>query len=190
MLEKGEYIVRKWGWMGMVLALALVLGGCGSKADISVFMMSTTTVPSELTEALKTELSQKLEGQFTVDVFASPMYNLQKLFVEYAAGDNGVHVVPEEDVKSMSKQGGHIPLDAYFDKDKYEEGYFDGMVLEKAEKGYIEHQEKHLYALPAEKLPLLNKLGIKEKGLFVAVPVRTPNEERSIQILKLMEEAK
>ncbi|MCY9516682.1 hypothetical protein [Paenibacillus apiarius] len=181
--------MRKWGFVGALLAMLILISGCGGpKADITVFMMPKSTVPSEMTQALKEELSKQFQGKFTVDAVASPMYNLQKLIVEYAAGDNGIVMLPEDDVKTMAMQGGHVVLDNYFDKEKYAAGVMDGVVYEKAEKGYNEYKGKHLYALPADQMPLLKKLGIQEPGLFVTIPARTPNEELSVEVLKALAE--
>jgi hypothetical protein len=186
-VERGQAIMRNWRWIGVLAVLLVLVSGCGGpKADATVFIMTSSSLPPEMTSALQDDLNKTFENKFTVQVVASPLYSIEKLFVEYAAGENSVMVIPEEDAKRMAPQGGHVALDKYFDAKKYNEGMYDGAVYE----GKDEHKGTFLFSLSAEKLPILKKHGIQEKGLSVTIPSRTPDEARSVEILRALAEEK
>lgn len=183
-VERGQAIMRNWGWLGILVVMLVLVSGCGGgpKADATIFIMTSSSVPPEMTKALQDDLNKTFENKFTVQVVASPLYSIEKLFVEYAAGENSVMIIPEEDAKRMAPQGGHVRLDPYFDAKTYSEGVYEGSVYE----GKNEHKGTFLFSLPAEQLPGLNKHGIKEKGLAVTIPSRTPDEARSVEIIKAL----
>ncbi|MEI0735672.1 hypothetical protein VQ056_01665 [Paenibacillus sp. JTLBN-2024] len=60
-------------------------------------------------------------------MIASPLYNPEKLMVEYAAGGHDIMILPEEDMKNYGKMGGHVVLDDHFDPKTYPEGVFASM---------------------------------------------------------------
>ncbi|MGG0814536.1 hypothetical protein ABE142_18010 [Paenibacillus alvei] len=182
-VERGQAIMRNWGWIGVLAVMLVLVSGCGGpKADATIFIMTSSSVPPEMTQALQDDLNKTFENKFTVQVVASPLYSIEKLFVEYAAGENSVMIIPEEDAKRMAPQGGHVPMDKYFDAKTYREGVYEGSVYE----GKNERKGTFLFSLPAEQLPGLNKHGIKEKGLSVTIPSRTPDEARSVEIIKAL----
>ncbi|UHA72331.1 hypothetical protein [Paenibacillus sp. 481] len=183
--------MRKLGWLSqlfMLIVLASMLSGCNNadEADIKIFMMPKTTISSEIEEKLEQHLNKKLDGKFTVDVVTSVMYSPHKLFVEYAAGGNSIMMVPKEDMQKMSLQGGHVPLEPFFNKDTFREGYIDGAIQEQVGEKFIEKKGKHLFALPTSKLPVIAQVGIEEKDWFAAVHVGTPSIDKSVAVLKML----
>lgn len=177
-------------WLGMVTAIllmALVAGCGGPKADLTIFMSHEFPIPEENVAALQQELNDKLNGEYTVQIFASPLYNAQKIMLEYAAAGNGLIVLPREDVMKYSENGGNLALDEYFNPADYEEGVFEGRVDIKLDDNKIEEKTgKFLFALPTEKLTLMKKHSLVEKQWFIAVPATTPNMDLSVKVLNLL----
>ncbi|WP_028546056.1 hypothetical protein [Paenibacillus taiwanensis] len=184
---------RKWGWMSIGLVLLLFVSGCGGKSDgFRIFMMNESTVPSAITQAIEDDLNKQLAGKFTLTVTTPAMYNLQMLLLQYAAETNSIAIIPIKDLKNVTKNGGHIPLDSYFDPAKFPEGVMDGQIeVPGTEKGKSEYvTEQHLFAIPITKMPLMKKYGVIESYLYAAIPVNTPNVEQSVQVMKMLLEEK
>ena len=139
-------------------------------------------------------MNEKLNGEFTVDVISAPLYSAPKVMLEYAAGENGIVVLPYKDIKNYTENGGHFPLDDHFDKAQDEEGVMDGYWVEevegakKKEEKFVDHPGEYLYALPTVKLPLMEKHGLVQEEWFAAIPGTTPNMEQSVKIMQLLAE--
>lgn len=191
---------KKWtllviGGLAMVFLFVKYLGGEPKvKPDMTIFMMHEYNLPQENVDALEKEINEKLNGELVVDIMTSPLYNLQKIMVEYVAGSHNIVVIPYKDTISYSANGGNTALDEYFDKEKYPEGVLDGLYVEKVanpEKGeekFIDHNGKFLFALPTEKLPMMVKHGLVEENWYAAIPGTNPDIERSVRLLKLLAE--
>lgn len=179
-------------WMGIlaaILLMTLVTSCGGPKADLSIFMSHEYTIPEERVNELQQELNDKLNGEYTVQIYASPLYNAQKIMLEYAAAENGLIVLPLEDVKKYSENGGNLALNDYFDPVEYEEGVFKGMTVTKlGDKKFEEKTGEFLFALPTEKLSLMKKYSLVDKQWYVAVPGTTPNVDLSVKVLNLLME--
>lgn len=179
-------------WVGLlaVVLLVAVMTGCGGpKADLTIFMSHEYSLPEEKVTALQDEINDKLNGEYTVKINASPIYNMQKIMLEYAAAGNGLIVLPKDDIKKYSENGGHVALDEYLDPAAYEEGVFEGQLVTKTSEGKFEEKNgKYLFGLPSDKLPLMEKYGLVDKQWYVAVPSTTPSVELSVKVLKLLME--
>lgn len=167
----------------------LLLNACGEKtADFTMFMMAQGAIPSEITTAIQDDLTNKYQDQFTIQVVSPPMYNIQRLLIEYAANQNSLIVLPKDDMKAYSRNGGHVVLDSYFDKEQYAEGVMEGLVEPGNGKEKQDVLEEHLYALPVSKLPFLEKHGVTNPEFLIAIPANTPNLDRSVEVLNMMTE--
>ncbi|WP_317971359.1 hypothetical protein [Paenibacillus sp. CCS19] len=175
--------MTKWGAaLSTMLLTAVLLTGCGDKADLSVFLIPETGMPDSVTQAIKTDLQQKM-GEKTVEVFGSPIYNAQKLIVEYIAGEHGLLVIPKNDFISMIGEGGGQPLDDLFKAEDYPDGVITGTVLKENDE---EVQEKHLYGIPVKQAAMFQKAGFVPEDLFIIIPTNAPDLTLSKQAMKGM----
>ena len=183
---------RRIGVVITVLLTAFIAGcGGGQKADMNIFMMHEFHIPSEQVDKLEQELNEKLNGEYTIDVMASPLYNAQKIVLEYVGAENAIIILPYDDIQAYSTNGGHYPLDDFFDKSQYEEGILEGTYIEKIEAEdkkteYLDHVGEYLFALPTTKLPLLEKYGLVEEKWYAAIPSNNPDLDRSVQLMKML----
>ncbi|PYI57513.1 hypothetical protein [Paenibacillus flagellatus] len=167
---------RSWkiGVAAAVLALLVaVTAACGGpKADVSVFMMFPQNSPFNKQDELKTALQAKVGEAPTVDVSVSPMFELQKMIVELAAGDHGVFVLPKEQFDNFKKDDGFVPLDDVLKKEDFPEGV---------------HNDK-LIGIPLKDSKLLKDAGYKGEEVFAFITVRVKEQEKAKQVLKAMAE--
>jgi ABC-type glycerol-3-phosphate transport system substrate-binding protein len=166
--------------VSLLMTVMLALAGCGGgpKPDVAIFMMSSKGIPNEVGDKLQQWLHGKLGETPTVRVLTTPMFSMEKLIVEIAAGDNGVIVVPTEQFKAIGQQGGYVVLD---DLAKAED--FPGGVLEIDENGT---KLKHLYGIPLEETKWFKETNLNGKDLIAFIPVNAPNKEKAIQVMKLI----
>lgn len=180
-------------WLGIITLLSIIalITGCGgSKADLTIFMSHEYSIPEEQVSALEQEINDKLNGEYTVQIFSSPIYNAQKILLEYAAAENGLLVLPLQDVKQYAQNGGNLALDEYINPADYEEGVFEGMSMKKIDNNkFEENNGTFLFGLPTEKLSLMQKHGLVDTQWFVTVPGTTPNVDLSIKVLNLLMES-
>lgn len=173
----------KWGAaLSTMLLAAALLTGCGNKADLSVFMIPETGMPDSVTQSIKTNLQEKM-GDKTVEVYGSPIYNAQKLIVEYIAGEHGILVIPKSDFVSMVGEGGGQPLDDLFKAEDYPDGVMTGTVYKENDE---EVQEKHLYGIPVKQAEMFKKAGFVPDDLFLIIPTNAPDLALSQQAMKGM----
>ncbi|WP_248930191.1 hypothetical protein [Paenibacillus hamazuiensis] len=168
----------KLKWMLAIVLLFTLIGCGGPQADVPIFMMSSNGIPSEVGDKLQAALQGKLGETPTVKLNTSPIFSMDKLIVEIAAGDNGILIVPTEQFKLMVKQTGCVPLDDVLNKDDFPEG-----VLAAGENG---EGETHLYGVPLEKVKWMTDLKLNGKDLVAFVPVNAKDKEKSIQVMKII----
>lgn len=170
-------MMAKWGRGGvlaavLVLLLAVATACGGPKADVSVFMMFPQNSPFNKQDELKSALQAKIGEAPTVTVSISPMFELQKMFVELAAGDHGVFVLPKEQFDGFKKEGGFVPLDDILKKEDFPSGVHDGQLV----------------GIPLKDSKLLKDAGYKGEEIFAFVTQRVKDKEKAKQVLKVMAE--
>ncbi|KAF6564675.1 MULTISPECIES: hypothetical protein [Paenibacillus] len=179
-------------WIIGIIALIL-LAGCGGrdKDSFSIFIMDkgdASVIRDELAQKLKDKLGEQAP---TIEISVSPLYNQQKLVVEYAAGEHDLFLLPEEDMKLYGQNGSNLPLDDAFDKKTYARGVFEGGVFKKKEQeeeGTDVIKETHLFGIPVEQMKMFKDLKYNSNTLFATVPPRTSNKEEAIKVLKALTE--
>ncbi|TVY07675.1 hypothetical protein [Paenibacillus cremeus] len=165
-------------WLIVVLLLVVALAGCdnGPKADVSIFMMSSQGIPSEVGDKLGQSLQSKLGAAPTVRLNTTPIFSMDKMVVEIAAGENGILIIPGEQFKALGQQGGYVSLDDVAKPEDFPDG-----VLELTDNGKT---EKHLYGIPMEKTKWFTELNLNGKNLFAFIPANAPDKEKAKQVLK------
>jgi ABC-type glycerol-3-phosphate transport system substrate-binding protein len=169
-----------------VLILLFVIGalaGCGGgpKADVPIFMMASNGIPNEVADKLQADLKAKVGETPTVSVMTTPIFSMEKLIVEIAAGDNGIIVVPVEQFKAIGQQGGYVSLDSAAKAEDFPDG-----VLELPIDGKDGKKEKHLYGIPLEKTKWFTDLKLNGKDLIAFVPANAKNQDKVLQVIKVI----
>ncbi|NGZ75887.1 hypothetical protein [Saccharibacillus alkalitolerans] len=172
-------------WM-LLIATIMLLAGCGKGDDnVLIFMSDKASASREaidqIQEKLKTD-SPDLKAEFNY----SPLFDLQKVLVEYAAGGNAIVILPEDTIKTYGKDGAHIVLDDYFDKSEYPEGVFENGVLKDGEKDPV--TEEHLFGIPVKDMKMFRDAGYAPEGLLACVLVNAPDKDAAIKVLQKLTE--
>ncbi|SDC00569.1 hypothetical protein SAMN02799630_02404 [Paenibacillus sp. UNCCL117] len=179
--------MRRGSWLICVL-LVLVLAGCGGgpKEDVPIFMMSKTGIPGEVAEKLEKALIAKVGETPTVAISASPMFSMDKMIVEIAAGGNGILIIPGEQFHGMSKQGGFVPLDDVANPADFPDGVLELPVEEEGKPADKSNPklEKHLYGIPMEHTKWFKELELNGKDLYAFIPQNAKDIEKAKQVLK------
>jgi hypothetical protein len=170
----------KWRFT-IVFLLLFVLAGCGGgpKADVPMFMMSSGGITTEAADKLQADLQSKLGETPTVLLMTTPIFSLEKLIVEIAAGENGILIVPMNEFKNIGLQGGYVNLDSVVKREDYPDG-----VLELPVDGG--KKETHLYGIPLEKTKWFTEAKFNGKGLVAFVPVNAKNQDKVMQVIKVI----
>ncbi|MFC3750086.1 hypothetical protein [Paenibacillus sp. GCM10012306] len=184
----------KGKWKGSIAAVLLVMmtliAGCGgnnTKDTVNIFMMLNGVNPdTEFVKGFESQLKDKLGEGAKVEFSTAPIYNIQKLMVEYAAAMNDIVILSKEDVLNYGKSGANRPLDEYFNPDDYPEGVFEGGVVKEGTKDIV--QEKHLFAIPLSKLKMFKDAGFAPDDAFLTIAVSADSLEQSIAAIKAMME--
>jgi hypothetical protein len=157
------------------------MAGCGGgpKADVPIFMMAANGVPNEAADKLQADLRAKVGEAPTVSIVTTPIFSMEKLIVEIAAGDNGILIVPTEQFKTIGQQGGYVSLDSVAKAEDFPEG-----VLELPVDGKEGKKEKHLYGIPLEKTKWFTEAKLNGKDLVAFVPANAKNQDKVMQVLK------
>jgi hypothetical protein len=150
-------------------------------------MMANGMSPdSSVTETIQGKLQEKLGEETKVEFNSTPMYNIQKLVVEYAAGMNDIIILSKEDVQNYGKSGANLPLEDYFKAEDYPEGVFEGGVIRGEEQETV--QEEHLFAIPLSKLKMFQDAGFAPDDVFLTVALSADSVDQSIAAIKAMME--
>lgn len=176
----GETSVRRKGLLCLLLLFVLAGCGGGSKADVSIFMMGSNGIPNEVGEKLQASLQSKIGESPSVQVLTAPLFSMEKMIVEIAAGENGILVIPENHFKTMGEQGGYVSLDDVAKAEDFPDG-----VLEVTEDG---KKEKHLYGIPMEQTKWFTELEFNGKNLYAFIPANAPDKEKAKQVMKFIAE--
>ncbi|TXK85541.1 hypothetical protein [Paenibacillus sp. N3.4] len=167
----------KWLFITIV-GLMIILAGCGGpKPDVSIFIMGPNGYPSEAGDKLELSLKEKVGETPTVKVLTSPIFSMEKMIVELAAGGNGIFILAEDQFKSLTKQAGFVSLDDTIKPEDYPDG-----VIEVAEEG--KPAEKHLYGIPLTNNKWMKDQGFEGKGLVAFIPQNAPKLNEAKQVLK------
>ncbi|MEC0238657.1 hypothetical protein P4H66_02060 [Paenibacillus dokdonensis] len=179
--------MKAYGKLMLVILAVFMLAGCGKddKPGVSVFMIDQNSDPTEVSEQLQKTLQDKLGPDIKVEVVASPLYNPQKLMVEYAAGGHDIMILPEDDMRNYGKLGGHVALDDHFDAKKYPDGVFASQE-EKDDKTI--DNTKHLYGIPVKQLKVFQDLKYTPEKLYVTIPVSSKHVDDALKALQAMTE--
>lgn len=174
------------GRLIVILSAIIMLTACGQdKADVSIFITDDKSDPSQISEKIQQKLQEKLGEELTVQVVAASMFNPQKLLVEYAARENDIIILPENEMKSYGKEGAHIALDSYFDPETYPKGVFEGGVMDADNNVKL---EKHLYGIPVSQMKIFQDLKYTSVGLYATIVASTDSEENAAKVLKALTE--
>ncbi|MGF7046674.1 ABC-type glycerol-3-phosphate transport system substrate-binding protein [Paenibacillus sp. DS2015] len=172
------------GRLMIVLSAIIMLTACGSdKADVSVFITDDKFDPSQISEELNQILQEKMGEELKVKVTATPIFNLQKLMIEYATHDHDIIILPENEMKVYGRDGANIVLDSYFDPETYSDGVFEGGVLDDDNNVKT---EKHLYGIPVSQMKAFQDLEYTSVGLYATIAVSSDSEENAVKVLKAM----
>ncbi|MBW7454644.1 hypothetical protein ACFOLF_27455 [Paenibacillus sepulcri] len=162
-----------------LLVLCMTLSGCGSNADLTVFIMPKEYLPDGVAAKVEEQLKAKFGEEKTIEVNASPMYNDQKLIVEIAAGGNGILILPKDTLMSMITQGPAIQLDKWFDASAYPEGVLESDLGDSKNPKLV----KGLFAIPVEKT-IFKDAGYNEPNMLMIIPANAPDQDLSIEVMK------
>lgn len=177
--------------LGKVMLLAFLLlallSACGGpKADVSIFIITQPPgLDTQKVDGIKDALQEQM-GEKTLDVVVSPIFSMEKLIVELAAGGHGVLIVSEEQFKAFANEGAFQPLDDTFDPAQYPEGVVDMTIKD----GETEQIVNGLYGIPVEQTDWFQSGGYAGGRAFAFVPVNAPNPQLAKQALKAIVEWK
>ncbi|MEF3302762.1 hypothetical protein [Paenibacillus sp. GYB003] len=167
---------KKGGLLAAALAMLLaVTTACGGpKADVPIFMMFPQNSPFNKQDELKKALQAQVGETPTVDISISPIFELQKMVVELAAGEWSIYVLPKEQFEGFKQQGGFVELDDVLKKEDFPDGVSDG----------------HLVGIPLKDSKLLKDAGYKggEVYAFITQRVKETKRDTAKQVLKKLAE--
>lgn len=169
----------------IIVISIIMLAGCGKgNGKVSVFITDDYLDPSDIREPLEKILQEKVGEELTVEVSASPIYNEQKVMIEYAAQEHEIFILPEPIMKLYARDGTHVVLDEDFDPEKYPEGVFEAGVIDMDTDEVV--METHLFAIPISQMKVFQDLNYAREGLYATIPISTDSMEGSIALLKAM----
>ncbi|WP_211746733.1 hypothetical protein [Paenibacillus sp. Marseille-Q4541] len=186
---------RRSSYTIIVLLLMVILTACGKdeEATFQIFMTDDQGNIADIEAVLESKLQAKFGDKVTVKVTTSPIYNQQKLLLEYVGRSNDIIIMPENDMKSFGSQGSHIALEDTFDQQKYSRGFFEGGTYSVDENGKMSQDMimgDHLFGIPVEEMALFKELNYPAQNLFATIPVSASNEALAKEVLKYMVELK
>lgn len=186
---------KRSGWMIIALLFIVVLTACGKddEASFQIFMTDDQGDIAVIEDELQSKLQEKFGDRVSVEVISSPIYNQQKLLLEYVSRSNDIIIMPENDMKTYGRDGSHLALEDTFDQDKYSRGYFEGGTYEVDESGKLSKEMEigdHLFGLSLDEMSLFQELKYPASNLFATIPVSTSDEALAKEVLKFMAESK
>lgn len=143
-------------------------------------------------DELQSKLQEKFGDRVTIEVISSPIYNQQKLLLEYVGRANDLMIMPENDMKSYGREGSHIAIEDALDPKTYSRGYFEGGTYEIDENGEMSKDMvtgDHLFGIPLDEMTIFKELNYPAKNLFATIPVSTSDIALAKEVLKFMTES-
>lgn len=186
---KEERWVKLW-IKGLLLSMSMVfvLTACGGDQpkdpnQVTVFIMGSEGFSQELADQVKQDLQSKLGSTMKITVNTTPIYSAEKLTLEYVDRQDDIIILPENDMKSYSINGGHMVLDKDFDSKTYARG----VTMGSASAEDVDKQEKHLFSIPVDQMSIFKKIKYTPDNLYATIPVFA-DYNKSLKILKAMTE--
>lgn len=186
---KEERWVKLW-IKGLLLSMSMVfvLTACGGDQpkdpnQVTVFIMGSEGFSQELADQVKQDLQTKLGSTMKITVNTTPIYSAEKLTLEYVDRQDDIIILPENDMKSYSINGGHMVLDKDFDSKTYARG----VTMGSASAEDVDKQEKHLFSIPVDQMSIFKKIKYTPDNLYATIPVFA-DYNKSLKILKAMTE--
>jgi predicted nucleotidyltransferase len=173
----------------LILAVFFALAACGGgpEADVSIFVMTQPAPDMTKVEQMETVLQEKVGESPTVDLSTSPLFSLEKLVVEIAAGGHGILILNEEQMRTFAAEKSSLyPLDDTFPAADYPQGLIEVDVQD--EKGNVTGKETGFYVMPVEDAPWFQLGGYAGPPAYAFIPANAPNPELAKQVLKAMVE--
>lgn len=186
---KEEHWVKLW-IKGLLLSISmvLILTACGGDEpkdpnQVTVFIMGSEGFSQELADQIKQDLQTKLGSTMKITVNTTPIYSAEKLTLEYVDRQDDIIILPENDMKAYSINGGHMVLDKDFDSKTYARGVTMGSASEED----VDKQEKHLFSIPVDQMSMFKQIKYTPDNLYATIPVFA-DYNKSLKILKAMTE--
>lgn len=176
---------KKMGIWMLLIASVLMLAGCGKEDGVLIFMSDKASSSREGIDVIQEKLNADvpdLKAEFNY----SPMFDLQKVLVEYAAGGNSIVILPEDSIKIYGKDGAHVVLDDYFDQADYPDGVFESGVLKDGDRDAT--LEKHLFGIPVKDMKMFQDAGYTPDGMLACVLINAPDKDAAIKVLQKLAE--
>jgi ABC-type glycerol-3-phosphate transport system substrate-binding protein len=161
-----------------LFSLAIIIGCSEPKSDVSIFMMPSGGMSAVVVDELQKNLQQQVGETPTVSISSTPIFSLDKMIVEVAAGDHGIIVLTKDQWLGIARTGGMLPLDDLLKPADFPEGVVDLPVDNMNGK-----TENHLYAIPIANSKWMKSIGYKGEELFAFLHPRAPDLEKSKQVL-------
>jgi len=169
---------KKILWGILLLTISLSLTACG-QSKFSFYIMGQNVIPDNIVEQLQKNMPQTIDS-IPVEVDVTPMFNQEKLIVEIAAGGHSILILPYKEFELFAEQGGLVPLDSLFDKEKYK----DGIITYKDPNSKDQAEQTHLLGVPMNSTAWFKNSGYTSEKMYAFIPGNTPNVEQSKQILQ------
>lgn len=186
---KEERWVKLW-IKGLLLSMSmvLILTACGGDEpkdpnQVTVFIMGSEGFSQELADQVKQDLQTKLGSTMKITVNTTPIYSAEKLTLEYVDRQDDIIILPENDMKAYSINGGHMVLDKDFDSKTYARG----VTMGSASAEDVDKQEKHLFSIPVDQMSIFKQIKYTPDNLYATIPVFA-DYNKSLKILKAMTE--
>lgn len=186
---------KRSGWTMVALLFMVILTACGKEEDTAfqIFMTDDQGSIAGIEEELESKLQEKFGERITIKVISSPIYNLQKLLLEYVGRTNDMMIMPENDMISFGRAGSHTALEDTLDPETYSRGFFEGGTYEIDENGDMAKDMvtgDHLFGIPLDEMAIFKELNYPAHNLFATIPVSTSDAALAKEVLKFMTESK
>jgi ABC-type glycerol-3-phosphate transport system substrate-binding protein len=164
----------------LLVAVGMFAAGCGGKpkADVSIFLMGPNGVPQEAADKLLAGLKAAVGTAPTLNLQAAPLFSMELMIVQLAAGDHDIFILPSDQFQTLAKQGGLVPLENLVNKDDYKAG-----IVESNDNGKV---ETHLYGLPLDDSKWFKDQGLSGKGLTAFIPVNSKHQDNAKKVIAIM----